>query len=76
MPRPLERSEKIASPLNYSRGHVIATTGGYIGDAPSYQGHVSILDGSLEGVGVSAVKAGRAASDGRENARAACREGV
>lgn len=40
----LSSREKIASPLNYSRGHVIATTGGYIGDAPSYQGHVSILD--------------------------------
>jgi hypothetical protein len=25
---------------------VIATTGGYIGDAPSYQGHVSVLDAS------------------------------
>jgi len=39
-------SEKIASPLNYSHGHVIATTGGYIGDAPPYQGHVSVLDAS------------------------------
>jgi len=36
--------EKIASPLNFDRGHVIATTGGYIGDAPPYQGHVAILD--------------------------------
>ncbi len=32
--------EKIASSLNLSRGLVIATTGGYIGDAPPYQGHV------------------------------------
>jgi hypothetical protein len=32
--------EKITSSLNVSRGLVIATTGGYIGDAPSYQGHV------------------------------------
>ena len=32
--------EKITSSLNVSRGRVIATTGGYIGDAPSYQGHV------------------------------------
>ena len=36
--------EKIASPLNYFAGHVIAVTGGYIGDAPPYQGHVAILD--------------------------------
>ena len=40
----LPTREKIASPLNFSRGHVIATTGGYIGDAPPYQGHVVILD--------------------------------
>ena len=26
------------------RGHVIAVTGGYIGDRPPYQGHVAILD--------------------------------
>ena len=32
--------EKITSSLNVSRGLVIATTGGYIGDAPPYQGHV------------------------------------
>jgi hypothetical protein len=38
--------EKIASPLNFFRGRVIATTGGYIGDAPPYQGHVAILDGA------------------------------
>ncbi len=36
--------EKIASALNYWHGRVIATTGGYIGDAPPYQGHVAILD--------------------------------
>lgn len=36
--------EKIASALNYFAGHVIAVTGGYIGDAPPYQGHVAILD--------------------------------
>jgi outer membrane protein assembly factor BamB len=40
----LPEREKIASPLNYHRGRVIATTGGYIGDAPPYQGHVAILD--------------------------------
>jgi hypothetical protein len=32
--------EKITSSLNVFRGRVIATTGGYIGDAPPYQGHV------------------------------------
>ncbi len=36
--------EKIASPLNVDRGHVIAVTGGYIGDEPPYQGHVAVLD--------------------------------
>jgi outer membrane protein assembly factor BamB len=35
--------EKIASSLNYANGRVIATTGGYIGDAPPYQGHVAII---------------------------------
>ena len=42
----LPRREKIASPLNYVAGHVVATTGGYIGDAPPYQGHVAVLDGA------------------------------
>jgi hypothetical protein len=32
--------EKLTSSLNFARGMVIATTGGYIGDAPPYQGHV------------------------------------
>jgi hypothetical protein len=40
----LPAREKIASSLNFDRGHVIATTGGYIGDAPPYQGHVAVLD--------------------------------
>ncbi len=40
----LPRREKIASALQYSRGHIVVVTGGYIGDAPPYQGHVSILD--------------------------------
>jgi hypothetical protein len=35
--------EKIAASLNFANGHVIATTGGYIGDAPPYQGHVAII---------------------------------
>jgi outer membrane protein assembly factor BamB len=39
--------EKITSPLNVSRGLVLATTGGYIGDAPPYQGHVvSLFEGN------------------------------
>ncbi len=42
----LPTREKIASSLNYFKGDVIATTGGYIGDAPPYQGHVVILDGA------------------------------
>lgn len=42
----LPQVEKIASALNYFNGNVIATTGGYIGDAPPYQGHVVILDGT------------------------------
>jgi hypothetical protein len=41
----LPKREKIASGLNFDRGRVIATTGGYIGDASPYQGHVAILDG-------------------------------
>ncbi len=36
--------EKIASALNWSGGMVVATTGGYYGDIPSYQGHVVTLD--------------------------------
>ncbi|MCA1682905.1 MAG: PQQ-binding-like beta-propeller repeat protein, partial [Actinobacteria bacterium] len=35
--------EKLTSSLNVSRGLVIAATGGYIGDAPPYQGHVVTL---------------------------------
>lgn len=36
--------EKITSPIKVFNGNVIATTGGYIGDAPPYQGHLAILD--------------------------------
>ncbi len=36
--------EKIGPPLNYSRGLVLVGTGGYIGDAPPYQGHVVAID--------------------------------
>lgn len=42
----LPTREKIASSLNYFKGNVVAVTGGYIGDAPPYQGHVAILDGA------------------------------
>jgi len=40
----LPQREKIASALNFASGHVIATTGGYIGDRPPYQGHVAIVN--------------------------------
>ena len=36
--------EKLASALNYANGLVLAATDGYIGDAPSYQGHVVTLN--------------------------------
>jgi outer membrane protein assembly factor BamB len=39
----LPSREKIAPALNYSRGLVLAATGGYIGDAPPYQGHVAAI---------------------------------
>lgn len=42
----LPAREKIASSLNFFNGRVIATTGGYIGDVPPYQGHVVLLDAS------------------------------
>src|SRR5712671_6936960 len=42
----LPEREKIASPLNFDRGRVVAVTGGYIGDAPPYQGHVAVIDGA------------------------------
>jgi hypothetical protein len=43
---PLPSREKIAASLNYHDGRVIATTGGYIGDAPPYQGHVAVIQAS------------------------------
>ena len=39
----LASREKIAASLNWFDGKIIATTGGYIGDAPPYQGHVAIV---------------------------------
>jgi hypothetical protein len=41
----LPSREKIASSLNFAGGNVIATTGGYIGDIPPYQGHVAVVSG-------------------------------
>ncbi len=38
--------EKIASALNISGNSVVVTTGGYIGDAPPYQGHVVTINRS------------------------------
>jgi outer membrane protein assembly factor BamB len=35
--------EKLAAALNVAGGAVIATTGGYFGDAPPYQGHVVLI---------------------------------
>jgi outer membrane protein assembly factor BamB len=40
----LPSREKIAAALNYADGHVIATTGGYLGDAPPYEGHVAVIN--------------------------------
>jgi putative pyrroloquinoline-quinone binding quinoprotein len=37
------RHEKLAAALNIAGGAVIATTGGYYGDAPPYQGHVVLI---------------------------------
>jgi PQQ-like domain len=45
--------EKLAAALNIDGPDVIATTGGYYGDAPPYQGHVALIDrasGRLKGV--------------------------
>jgi hypothetical protein len=45
--------EKLTSSLNISGRYVIATTGGYIGDAPPYQGKVVAIDrasGHIAGV--------------------------
>ena len=40
----LPAREKLGTALNLSRGLVLATTGGYIGDAPPYQGHVAAIN--------------------------------
>ncbi len=47
------RREKLAGALNIEGPDVIATTGGYFGDAPPYQGHVALISrsgGRLVGV--------------------------
>lgn len=36
--------EKIGTSLNLARGLVLVGTGGYVGDAPPYQGHVAAID--------------------------------
>jgi outer membrane protein assembly factor BamB len=38
--------EKIAAALNISGSYVVAATGGYFGDAPTYQGRIVLIDGS------------------------------
>ena len=38
--------EKLAGALNISGRYLVAVTGGYFGDAPSYQGHVLMVDRS------------------------------
>jgi outer membrane protein assembly factor BamB len=38
------RHEKLAAALNVWGAYVIAATGGYLGDAPPYQGHVVLID--------------------------------
>jgi len=40
----LPEREKVASALNLRGRSVYVTTGGYIGDAPPYQGHVVLID--------------------------------
>jgi hypothetical protein len=36
--------EKLPAALNISGGQLVVTTGGYYGDAPTYQGHVLMID--------------------------------
>jgi outer membrane protein assembly factor BamB len=45
--------EKLAAALNIDGPDVLATTGGYLGDSPPYQGHLVLIDrasGALRGV--------------------------
>jgi outer membrane protein assembly factor BamB len=43
--------EKIPAALNIDGNWVVATTGGYIGDAPPYQGHVVLINRATGGLG-------------------------
>jgi len=43
--------EKIAAALNIDGAYVLASTGGYFGDAPPYQGHLVLIDRSSGRVG-------------------------
>ena len=40
----LPTREKITGAINVADDHVIAATGGYVGDQPPYQGHVVVMD--------------------------------
>ncbi len=40
------KHEKLAAALNVDGPYLLATTGGYFGDAPPYQGHVVLIDRS------------------------------
>jgi hypothetical protein len=42
----LPQREKLGTSLNFSRGLVLIGTGGYVGDAPPYQGHVVAIGAS------------------------------
>jgi outer membrane protein assembly factor BamB len=47
----LPTREKLGTALNLSRGRVLVTTGGFIGDQPPYQGHVVALDAATGRIG-------------------------
>jgi hypothetical protein len=50
---PAPHTEKLTASLNIADGELLATTGGYIGDAPPYVGHivaVSLASGHIEHV--------------------------
>jgi outer membrane protein assembly factor BamB len=40
----LPQREKLTSSLNLFNNRVVVVTGGYVGDAPPYQGHLALLD--------------------------------
>jgi len=41
---PLPQREKLTSALNIAGDHLLATTGGYFGDAPPYVGHIAAVN--------------------------------